>query len=85
MTEAPEQPPLTVAFLLASYTPDAPAGMERATAALAKGLRQLGHRAITLTAAEQAEPDPDVIRLLAENRRHLIPDRTRHRGVVLVS
>src|SRR5699024_2909541 len=37
--------------------------MERATAALAKGLRQLGHRAVTLTAAEQLQPDPDVIRL----------------------
>ncbi|OLT41699.1 glycosyltransferase [Saccharomonospora sp. CUA-673] len=63
MTEAPEQPPLTVAFVLASYTVDAPAGMERATAALASGLRQLGHRAVILTAAEQPEPDPDVIRL----------------------
>ncbi|NKQ55595.1 glycosyltransferase family 4 protein [Amycolatopsis sp. K13G38] len=37
--------------------------MERATAALAKGLRQLGHRAVILTAAEQPQPDPDVIRL----------------------
>lgn len=47
--------PLTVAFVLASYTRDAPAGMERATAALARGLRQLGHRALTITAVE---PDP---------------------------
>lgn len=56
---------LTVAFLLASYTPDAPAGMERATAALAAGLRQLGHRAVILTAARQPrdELDPNVIEL----------------------
>ncbi|MGW5054791.1 glycosyltransferase family 4 protein [Actinokineospora sp. NPDC004072] len=46
---------LTVAFVLASYTSDAPAGMERATAALAEGLRQLGHRALIITAIE---PDP---------------------------
>lgn len=58
-----ESPPLTVAFLLASYTPDAPAGMERATAALAAGLRQLGHRAVIITAARQPTPDPDVIEL----------------------
>jgi glycosyltransferase involved in cell wall biosynthesis len=42
--------PLTVAFVLASHTHDAPAGMERATAALARGLRQLGHRALIITA-----------------------------------
>ncbi|CRK55209.1 Predicted glycogen synthase, ADP-glucose transglucosylase, Actinobacterial type [Alloactinosynnema sp. L-07] len=44
--------PLTVAFVLASYTHDAPAGMERATAALVRGLRQLGHRALIITATE---------------------------------
>jgi hypoxanthine phosphoribosyltransferase len=43
--------PLTVAFVLASYTPNAPAGMERATAGLAQGLRELGHRSLLLTAA----------------------------------
>lgn len=63
MTDGPDQPPLTVTFLLASYTPDAPAGMERATAALAHGLRQLGHRAVILTAAEQPRPSPDIIQL----------------------
>lgn len=47
--------PLTVAFVLASYTRDAPAGMERATAALAHGLRQLGHRALIITAAAPTE------------------------------
>jgi glycosyltransferase involved in cell wall biosynthesis len=53
--------PLTVACVLASYTPDAPAGMERATAALAHGLRQLGHRSVIVTAAPTA--DPDVLRI----------------------
>ncbi|WNV90238.1 glycosyltransferase family 4 protein [Umezawaea sp. Da 62-37] len=47
--------PLTIAFVLASYTRDAPAGMERATAALARGLRQLGHRALIITASAPAE------------------------------
>lgn len=63
MTDGPEPPPLTVAFLLASYTPDAPAGMERATAALAHGLRWLGHRAVILTAAKQPRRCPDIVQL----------------------
>jgi glycosyltransferase involved in cell wall biosynthesis len=54
-------PPAAVAFILASYRPDEPAGMERAIAALASGLRQLGHQAIIITAAPQQEPDPSVI------------------------
>jgi hypothetical protein len=33
-------PPVTAAFILASYRPDEPAGMERAVAALASGLCQ---------------------------------------------
>lgn len=49
--------PVTVAFVLASYTHDAAAGMERATAALAHGLRQLGHRALIITAAGPASAD----------------------------
>jgi glycosyltransferase involved in cell wall biosynthesis len=44
----------TVAFVLVSFTPDAPAGMERATAGLAAGLAALGHRAIIITAAPDA-------------------------------
>jgi glycosyltransferase involved in cell wall biosynthesis len=56
-------PPATVAFVLASYRPDEPAGMERAVAALAAGLRQLGHQPIIITAAPQQEPDPSVITL----------------------
>lgn len=54
-------PPLTVAFVLASYTDNAPAGMERATAALAHGLRQLGHRSLVLTATPTTNPDTDLL------------------------
>ncbi|MDF5759038.1 glycosyltransferase family 4 protein [Spongiactinospora sp. TRM90649] len=34
---------MVIAFVLVSYKPDTPAGIERATAALAAGLRQRGH------------------------------------------
>jgi len=61
----PAAPPATVAFVLASYRPDEPAGMERAVAALASGLRQLGHQAVIITAAPQPRPDPGVITLTA--------------------
>ncbi|MEV6905948.1 glycosyltransferase family 4 protein [Amycolatopsis sp. NPDC051071] len=59
----PNPLPLTVAFVLASYTPNAPAGIERATAALAHGLRLLGHRALILTAAPIDTPDDTVLRI----------------------
>lgn len=39
-----------VAFVLVSWRPDAPAGMERAVVATAAGLRTLGHHAVILTA-----------------------------------
>lgn len=52
---------LTVAFILVSYARDAPAGMERATAALAEGVRGLGHRALLVTATPSAEPDTAVL------------------------
>ena len=55
--------PVTAAFVLASYRPDEPAGMERAVAAMASGLRQLGHQAVIITAAPQPRPDPHVITL----------------------
>lgn len=55
----------SVAFVLASYTRDVPAGMERATANLAAGLRRLGHRAVIITA--RWCPEPDVVRLRAMN------------------
>jgi glycosyltransferase involved in cell wall biosynthesis len=50
---------VNVAFVLASYRRDAPAGMERSVAALCAGLRQLGHRVVVLS----GEDDPDVVRL----------------------
>ncbi len=55
----------TVAFLLLSYRPDEPAGMERAVAGLTAGLRARGHRTVILTAAPQPDthPDPGIIRL----------------------
>lgn len=55
--------PLTVAFVLVSYSDQAPAGMERATAALAHGLRQLGHRALILSAASRMYWLHDELRL----------------------
>lgn len=55
--------PVTAAFVLASYRPDEPAGMERAVAAMASGLRQLGHQAVIITAAPQPGPDPGAITL----------------------
>lgn len=55
----------TVAFVLVSYRPDEPAGMERAVAGMAAGLRALNHQALILTAASQ-QPAPNVLRL-----RHL--------------
>jgi iron(II)-dependent oxidoreductase len=53
----------TVAFVLVSYRPDEPAGIERSVAAMTAGLRALGHRALILTAAPQPRPDPGVIQL----------------------
>lgn len=41
----------SVAFVLVSWTPDAAAGMERATAATATALTNAGHRAVIITAA----------------------------------
>lgn len=55
----------TVAFVLASYRPDEPAGMERAVAALVSGLRQTGHQAVIVTAAPQPRPEPGVVTLTA--------------------
>jgi glycosyltransferase involved in cell wall biosynthesis len=54
---------VTVAFVLVSYRPDEPAGIERSVAAMAAGLRKLGHRAVIITAAPQPGPDPGIIQL----------------------
>jgi Glycosyltransferase Family 4 len=53
----------TAAFVLVSYRPDEPAGMERAVAAMSAGLRERGHRVLILTAAPQPRPDTGIVRL----------------------
>lgn len=50
--------PVTVAFVLVSWAPDAPAGMERATAAAAAGLAASGHHPLIVTAAAQPAGEP---------------------------
>ena len=55
--------PRMVAFVLVSYRPDEPAGIERSVAAMTAGLRRLGHRAVIITAAAQPGPDPGIVRL----------------------
>lgn len=52
-----------VAFVLVSYARDTPAGMERATAALARGLRAIGCRTVIITASANLVPSSDTIRL----------------------
>ena len=55
---------MRIAFVLLTYTPDAPAGLERSTAALMTGLRGLGHDVIMVTAARHARrSDPGLIGL----------------------
>jgi hypothetical protein len=60
---SPDLPPQTFVFVLVSYRLDEPAGVARTVAATSAGLRQLGHRALTVTAVPQLFPDPDVIEL----------------------
>jgi iron(II)-dependent oxidoreductase len=56
----------TVAFVLLSYRPDFPAGIERSIAALAGGVRRLGHCPL-IVASGPASPDdarePSLVRL----------------------
>jgi iron(II)-dependent oxidoreductase len=54
---------VNVAFVLASYRRDAPAGMERSVAALCAGLRQLGHGAVVMSAEPAADGDAGVASL----------------------
>jgi glycosyltransferase involved in cell wall biosynthesis len=54
---------VNVAFVLASYRRDAPAGMERSVAALCAGLRELGHGAVVLSAEPAATGDAGVVSL----------------------
>lgn len=53
----------TVAFVLLSYRTDEPAGIERAVAGLAAGLRADGRQSLIITAAPGPDSDPAVVRL----------------------
>ncbi|MFD3808784.1 glycosyltransferase family 4 protein [Streptomyces sp. NPDC058619] len=55
---------MNIAFVLLTHNPDEPAGIERSIAALAVGLRELGHHALII-AAGPATPDDgqDLLRL----------------------
>ncbi|HYS34690.1 MAG TPA: glycosyltransferase family 4 protein [Pseudonocardiaceae bacterium] len=61
MTDTPTR---SVAFVLASWTPNAPAGMERATAAVALGLAERGHHAIIITATAEAPNQYDGVEIV---------------------
>lgn len=55
---------MNIAFVLLTYTPDAPAGLERSTAALMAGLRDLGHHVLMLTAAgKNPDGEPGLVEL----------------------
>jgi glycosyltransferase involved in cell wall biosynthesis len=56
----------TVAFVLLSYRPDFPAGIERSVAALAEGVRRLGHSPLIVAGGPAAPGDtaePCLVRL----------------------
>ncbi|MFJ2744799.1 glycosyltransferase family 4 protein [Streptomyces sp. NPDC087440] len=55
---------MNIAFVLLTHNPDEPAGIERSVAALAAGLRHLGHRALVIAAGPATPGDgPDLLRL----------------------
>jgi glycosyltransferase involved in cell wall biosynthesis len=55
---------VNIAFVLLTYAPDTPAGLERSTAALMAGLHGLGHNVIMLTAAgKNPAADPGIVEL----------------------
>ncbi|MCX4681504.1 glycosyltransferase family 4 protein [Streptomyces sp. NBC_01433] len=55
---------MNIAFVLLTHNPDEPAGIERSIAALATGLRELGHRALIIAAGPATPGDgPDLLRL----------------------
>ncbi|MEU2232587.1 glycosyltransferase family 4 protein [Streptomyces vietnamensis] len=55
---------MNVAFVLLTHNPDEPAGIERSIAALAVGLRELGHRALIIAAGPASAADgEDLLRL----------------------
>ncbi|MEU7316520.1 glycosyltransferase family 4 protein [Streptomyces sp. NPDC007083] len=50
---------MNVAFVLLTHNPDEPAGIERSIAALAAGLRELGHRALIIAAGPGTPADDE--------------------------
>ncbi|WP_182883919.1 glycosyltransferase family 4 protein [Microbispora sp. H10949] len=67
-----------IAFVLASYAPDTPAGIERATAALAAGLRLRGHDTLIISAATEAEA---IVRLESLRVTFPMDDRALRRAI----
>lgn len=59
----PGQPARVIALVHVAYRPDEPTWLARSIAALAEGLRQLGHRPVIITATPQRTADPDIIAL----------------------
>ncbi|WP_432047161.1 glycosyltransferase [Streptomyces asiaticus] len=55
---------MKIAFVLLTYNPDEPAGIERSVGSLSVGLRELGHQVITIAAGPASATDgPDLVRL----------------------
>jgi glycosyltransferase involved in cell wall biosynthesis len=55
---------MNVAFVLLTHSSDEPAGVERAIASLADGLREIGHRALIIAAGPpRADDEHDLVRL----------------------
>ncbi|MER5615387.1 glycosyltransferase family 4 protein [Streptomyces sp. NPDC002215] len=50
---------MNIALVLLTHNPDEPAGIERSIAALAAGLRELGHRSLIIAAGPSADDDGD--------------------------
>ncbi|WP_411140905.1 glycosyltransferase family 4 protein [Streptomyces sp. x-80] len=71
---------MNIAFVLLTHNPDEPAGIERSVAALAEGLRDLGHQPLIVAAGPATAGDPaHLIRLssLALPRPAVEEDLTR--------
>ncbi|CDR13042.1 glycosyltransferase family 4 protein [Streptomyces iranensis] len=65
---------MNIALVMLTYRPDEPAGIERALASLAAGLRELGHRAVIITAGSRGrDHDPDLLPLTSLAFPHTIP------------
>ncbi|WSQ14936.1 glycosyltransferase family 4 protein [Streptomyces sp. NBC_01231] len=55
---------MNIAFVMLTYHPDEPAGIERSIASLAAGLREMGHSTLVIAAnSADSTPAPRVVRL----------------------